>query len=229
MGKAVKSREPEPAGSIPAWLPNWASEPALLVASGPTARRETAELARERGYRVCVVNRSWELAPWGDLMYAADLSFWEHYKGVPGFNGLKVTSYQGMAAAKPFKNLNEALAFVNAHNIRSVGVSHKDEINWEGEPLGRAGHSGFQLLNLVLLTGADPIYLEGYDYWGDHWHGSHEPGVARGPDNRKPWAEAMDRQAKEIVRRGRTVINLSPKTLMTRFPTQAMMERIDGG
>lgn len=108
--------------------------------------------------RVYAVKESYHLAPWADVLYAADADWWARLKGVPDFKGEKWTVSPD--AAK-YYGLNH--------------IEYRVELPWSNQQglLATGGNSGFQALNLAVLQGASEVILLGYDmgFAGDkkHW------------------------------------------------------------
>ena len=58
--------------------PEWASETAFIVAGGSSVLGQ--DLSLLRGHRVIVVNSSYEAAPFADILFFGDLSWWETHR-----------------------------------------------------------------------------------------------------------------------------------------------------
>lgn len=190
--------------------PNWRGEIAAIAACGASLNAADLELLRGR-CRVVVINRAFELAPWADVLYAADGRFWQQYPAAQTFAGLKVTA--DAAVAKRF-GLNKVS--VNGHHkvaLEPVGV------------LGHGGNGGFQALNLTLQFGARKILLLGLDLCGEHWHGAH-PAPLRNP--RAPtldkWRRRLDAEAPRLVALGAEVVNCSMQSALTAYPKMPLVE-----
>jgi len=66
---------------------------AFIVGGGPSAA--LADLGRLRGHPVVVINRSFDLVPWADVLFFADSRCWRWYKdGFESFAGRVVTVYE---------------------------------------------------------------------------------------------------------------------------------------
>lgn len=63
------------------------NEPCVVMASGPSLGFDNyadVELVRQSGLKVIVVNSTFEVAPWADVIYAGDSAWWKHHvKDVP--------------------------------------------------------------------------------------------------------------------------------------------------
>lgn len=204
------------------WFPDWRGKTVVAVASGPSATAADLELARGRAEVACV-NESWRLAPWAGLLYACDGNWWLYRDGVPDFAGLKVT--QDVTAAKRFDLARVTLRIGSAQMLMAqAGVLGSGSAGASG------GNSGFQLLNLLLQTGAARLILVGYDLnvaGGIHWHGPH-PARLNNPkaEALARWAEALDAQAAAIAAMGVEVINATPASSLAAFPKQSLAEAL---
>lgn len=198
----------------PDWFPDWSGDICAVVAAGSSTTQRDVDRLHDR-CRVAVVNRSFELAPWADVIYAADGRFWEHYPAARNFAGLKVTADR--AAAKQW-------------GLYRVTVSGEHVMKAELGTVGHGGTSSFQALNLVVQFGVRHILLLGFDFCGEHWHGAHKgPLQNPRPQTLQKWRTRLDVQAGRLVEMGITVINGSPKSALTAYdkmPAAAALNRL---
>jgi hypothetical protein len=192
------------------WLPDWSNEVVAVVASGASASVEVVDKLRGR-CRVAVVNNSYKLAPWADLLYAADDHWWREYKVAREFAGLKVTCGRHTA-------FQHGIFFVDLIDEK---LSNTDQDNIVMEPrgtIGRGGNSGFQLINIVTQAGCKNQIWIGFDFIGDHWHARHSPPM-KNPSQRTldKWCRRLDRQAPLLESFGVTVRLVSATSALTAF------------
>src|SRR5580765_1895454 len=71
--------------------PVWAGEPCAILASGPSMSQQVADAVRR--LRTVVVNNTFRLAPWADILYAADSRWWHAAvnKDLVTFQGKRVS------------------------------------------------------------------------------------------------------------------------------------------
>lgn len=194
--------------ACPRWFQDWRGQTAVLVASGPSASDVPVEMARGRA-RFIAVNNSWRLAPWADILFACDVSWWRHARGAPEFVGLKLSTDQ--IAAREFED------------VHKVGIKRGDDRLELAEmgTVGWGGNSGFHALNLAVQFGAAKIILVGYDMtvsYGEHWHGRHPDGMHNPtPGNVARWRRAVDAAAK-VIPDGIRVFNCSPISALQNYP-----------
>ena len=142
--------------------------PCVVVASGPSLTAQDVDYCRDRA-AVIVVNDNYKLAPWADVLYAADPEWSDLHQGAPSFQGLRVT--QDAGAARRWR----------LHYIESV-----DRQGFSLEPgrIHRGDNSGFQALNIAVLSSCAPIVLLGFDMKMSgsrrHWFGDHPGALNKG-------------------------------------------------
>jgi hypothetical protein len=133
---------------------------------------------------VIVVNDNYKLAPWADVLYAADPEWWDLHQGAASFNGLRVT--QDAGAARRWR----------LHYIESV-----DRQGFSLEPgrIHRGDNSGFQAVNLAVLASCSPIVLLGFDMKMGakrHWFGDH-PGALNKASPYQMFASAFNEASQQ--------------------------------
>lgn len=158
-GKQLGHAAPERWWSVPR---SWAGETCFILAGGPSLRQMTSvDVLRGRA-RVIVVNDSYQLAPWADVLYWADMKWWRAHQGdvIDNFAGLTVSVDQ------------PRLSWVKSlHDLGQLGLSH--------DPTGiyRGNNSGYAAISLAYLFGVKRICLLGYDMrtvdGKTHWHRGH--------------------------------------------------------
>lgn len=216
MGAAPSPTEANPQ-VMPDWWPEWAGEPVMLVASGPSALGVDIERARGK-VRTIAINLSFQLAPWADAIYACDLSFWRFYEGLPEYKGLKLTAAR--RAAEEYPGVKLVRCRVNDDRLL---LDRPGEVGW-------GGNSGFQALNLAVQFGAPKIILVGFDMQlknvEDHWHGGYPEGLeGPGPSERgvSYWRRCVDAAANKIDAK---VINCSPVSALRNYPKMTLEDAL---
>jgi hypothetical protein len=184
----------------------WPGATVVCIGTGPSLTLADVEACRDRA-RVIVVNNAYALAPWADVLYAADQKWWSWHKGAPDFAGLKYTIHPTRTPSWP--------GLLALRNTGAQGL--------ELQPDGlRTGYnSGYQAINLAVHLGASRIVLLGYDMSGDHFFGSH-------PDKTKPpfaqCLQAFTTLPGPLADAGVEVINCSRQTALTCFPRRPLAE-----
>ncbi len=196
--------------------PAWKGETVAILASGPSLTREMADLLRGK-VRVIAVNNQGipthynnvlepALAPWADVLYAADAKWWNCYKDrALAFQGLKVT----LKSAVPFKE------------VLSLNQSPQRVFDERPTHIASGGNSGYQALHLAVHFGAKQIWLCGFDMVSSdkrrHNHDNHPPRLNSRP-NFSSWLFAFNRLAPLLAAKGIKVWNCSPKSALKMFP-----------
>lgn len=217
MGR-LETRSPISVGTQkPEWFPDWGGGTCAIVASGPSAVREPFHLLQaRRDIKVVAINTSFQLVPWADMLYACDGKWWDHFKGVPEFAGLKVT-YERDAARKYQLHRIEVAKFGNELLVATPGL------------VGAGGNSGFQALNLMVQVGLKQIILIGFDMQvagGGHWHPRH-PYPLSNPDaacNIPRWRKAIDGAARKLAELDVRVVNCSMVSDLRAYPKMPLEE-----
>lgn len=197
----------------PTWFPDWTGGDCLIVASGPSAIGQQIALARGR-CKTIVINNSWRLAPWADVLYASDAEWWQSGNG-EGFGALKVSRSNHPGVEKVW--------------LRSAagGWCNRILMDEPGE-IGAGGSSCFQALNLAVQFGARRIALVGCDAridLGKHWHGDHG-GALKNPvqQTAELWVKSFDAAADDLAELRIDVTNCSPVSAITRYPKRSLSE-----
>ena len=155
----------------------------------------------------------------------ADLLFWmdrEQYD----YRKTEMDNFRGIKAAYSYEDDNrgpEGTHFIQGKAAEGVSDSL-------GEGLCHANNSGYMLLNLVYLLGANPIYLLGFDGGvigeAHHWHHAPRlPDAAEVQQERsKSMREGFEKYGGLYAGKGVEVVNLSPQSRIEVFPKKELDE-----
>ncbi len=178
---------------------------AVIVAGGPSLRPE--DVAACRGHFLIVINNSWELAPWADVLYAADYGWWLRQRP-PVFAGRKVAC----------KNQN-------SEQFTDLVLKSFGYLGWSDDPTGvyDGGHSGYQAIQYAAHCGATEIALLGYDLkpapdGRRNWY----PNAKTKPFER--WLDTYATLADAAQARHLAIVNCSRDTALTVFPRQSLAD-----
>jgi hypothetical protein len=178
----------------------WAGRTVAVLASGPSMSEAAADKVRERRIPAVVVNNTFRLAPWADLLYAADAAWWAQTPKAFGFDGLKVS-------CEPVRGL------LHLRNAGRFGYSD------DADCVHTYGNSGAQAIQIAAKAGAARILLLGFDMHGTHWHGLHpKPLRNTTPELMGAWCHNMKQLATELALRAVDVLNCTPGSALTCFP-----------
>ena len=180
--------------------------------------RAQANLVREAGVPAVAVNDNGidvirngsvvpAMAPWADLLYASDCQWWRiNSQQALKFKGLKVSCSE--------------VEFRAVHHLRNTGVEGFDS---NPEHVRNGGNSGYAALHIAIHAKASRILLLGFDMGGTHWFGKHEFGLRNtDPFTFGRWIPRF----KALVNAGSQVINCTPGSALTCFPTMPLEDAL---
>ncbi len=200
-----------------AWWPDWRGDTVVIAASGPSQRREDLDIAQGRA-KVIAINSTWPLAPFADVLYAGDNSWWELDE--PGY---------GQHAMRDFCGL---LVSGSSHTKRAHHMPHRQmSESLYSEDFGDGGNSSYMALNIAVLWGASRVLLTGVDCMrpGEHWHGRHSTTVHLATAKQSTidkWLLAFGRIAPLLDAKGVEVINCTRRTALECFPLATLEDAL---
>lgn len=192
----------------------WPGRTVAVLASGPSMSAEVAAQVRAAGVSAVVVNSTFRLAPWADVLYAADAIWWLENRDALEFAGLKV-SVQSPTREAPRDVLT----------LRNAG---KHGFAADPDSLCTGSTSGYQAVHVAAHGGASRILLCGFDYRGSgHWHEDHPAPLTNTPPEVWPeWAGRFEWLVLPLRQRGVEVINCTPGSAITCFPRMDLEEAL---
>ncbi|HEY9819100.1 MAG TPA: hypothetical protein V6D20_25305 [Candidatus Obscuribacterales bacterium] len=194
------------------WFPDWSKESVVIAASGPSQNKTDIEAFRGT-HKVVVINDTYQLAPWADVLYACDKRWWDTKGPAPeAFTGMRIIG-------------------IDEHpGCHTIHVDRTRNLIFSGDAVGSGGNSGFQAINLMVMWGVKNIVLLGFDYKdpGNHWFGRHPQGMYQSrPSTIKWWITCMDKAAGILRRKGVEVINCTRDTDLMCFKRMTVEEYLD--
>lgn len=170
---------------------------------------------------VALINDTYKLAPWADLLYAADARWWNHH--APQFNGEKWTTKRDDPTKRTIYKISDST--IRRMGLLNMPGCYADGLSFDPQVIHFGGNSGFQLLNLVILAGAKNIGLLGYDMQPDqndpekmHFFGNHPKGFSSPKSCFKRWIENFNIAAGQLRGTDIRVVNLTRRTALDCFP-----------
>jgi hypothetical protein len=197
----------------------WTGETVVCIASGPSLTREDVDFVRGKA-RVIVVNNNYQLAPWADVLYAADAAWWKWaYKGLNGHESFR--AFRGLKYS-----LSAGAALFPGVQVLARGTT--DGLALKPTQLATGSNSGYQAINLAYhLAGPQSrIVLLGYDMQRgskgeEHWHANH-PNPSRSAF--AMWRRLFESLVQPLQAHGVEVINCTRRTALTCFPRRPIDE-----
>lgn len=188
----------------------WAGRTVAILASGPSMTPAVAEAVRAAGIPAIVVNTTHRLAPWADLLYAADEAWWMHpdNRDALQFAGLKVS-------------VGVVPGVLRLRNGGNVGFDP------DPQSLRTGGNSGYQALHIAVHAGAARVLLCGFDLRGCHWHGPHPAPLRKTePDVYTRWRERYATLLPALAERGVDVANVTPGSALSCFRRSVLEDEL---
>ena len=206
---SVREQQTRGVWSVPR---DWPGATVVCLATGPSLTQADVDLVRGGGRRVIAINDAYRLAPWADVLYACDGSWWQAHDGVPGFRGMKISTTKN---AKQWG--------------LCVELGADEGLSLDPTTLCHGGNSGYQAVNLAVLFGAARILLLGYDCKPDPEGKTHFFGVHRHNPVAPPFAIfAMHWPSIVAPLRaaGVEIWNCTRSTALTCFPRVSLEEAL---
>lgn len=184
----------------------WRGRTVACIASGPSLTQEDCELVHEAGLPTIVVNTSFRLAPWADMLYAMDANWWHEYH---------------REVREKFAGPLWGYARVpHAYGVTStMGKIY---------PTGY-GNSGSYAISLAVITKPMRVLLLGYDcQFTDgrkHWHADHAEKLGNAASIKR-WPYQFSLVSKYAESHGVKVINCSRATALGYFDRMNLEDAI---
>ena len=224
-------------------VPEWKGCKAVVIGGGPSLTVQQVELVRISGARCVAVNDAYLWAPWADVSYFADASWFNaHTAGAPkpmlrlsaaevrerfaAFAGQKcsIQSQQPNITDDAVHILRNARTDPNGRGIHANGLS------LDPGALLTGSNGGWQATNVAALAGANPIILLGMDGQPGkdgrtHWSGGH--GNEHTPSEAYPaYRRSFSVGADALKAAGIRVVNCSPGSAIDAFEKLPLEEAL---
>lgn len=171
------------------------------------------------------IKQTVDLCPWADAVYGCDAAWWVHRKGLPEFDGLRMTWAENGLEGRP-EILRVNVAKLERRQYRN------DIVAGPIGTVGSGGNSGFQAVNLAIQFGARRIILIGFDMNGQsgiHWYGRNEWQGANNPThaNFTKWIAAFRAVREQLRKMGVEVVNASMGSAVDAFPKIRLQDALN--
>lgn len=189
----------------------WPGETCAVLASGPSMNGDVADAVRNAGCRAIAVCRTVELAPWADMVYAADMMWWSAFRSqLKSFRGLKVTCEQN-----------------TFDDVLQLKIGKESGFSEDPAVINTGGNSGYQAICIAAHAGAKRILLCGFDMRGKHWHPEYRsPLKTHEEDSFLKWLPRFETLREPLAKRGIEVINCTPGSSLTVWPIVSLQEAL---
>lgn len=198
----------------------WEGETAFIVASGPSVTQ--GDVDRLKGRKVIVINSSYTVAPWADILFFGDCRWWMVHRdaALKLFRGRIVTSSR--SAPEVPKGMPRLLRLDKVEP--EVGLSR------DPRKVAMKRTSLQAAINLAVHLGVSRIVLLGADGKPSadgrtHHHAPHQWPVR--PENWEEQAKQLALTRKPLKKLRIGIVNCSPGTALTCFPTATLDSALD--
>lgn len=222
-------------------LPAWNGCAVVIIGGGPSLALEQVALvkqAHDDGRVRCIaVNDAYLWAPWADVNYFADASWWVQHNAGVAKPALGLTAHQVRERFAAFRGEKCSIQS-QAPNIADDAVHilrnkthplHSNGLSLDPTMIVTGRHGGYQACNLAILAGAKTIILLGMDGreakdGKTHFHGGHRDPTPQDAYSwyRKAWSEGEA----EMKAAGVKVLNATPGTAIDTFPKVALADAL---
>lgn len=194
----------------------WPGETFVCIGGGPSLTRADVDYVRGKA-RVIAINNAYQVAPWADVLWATDASWWRtHRKATAAFHGLKFSAKVSGAYERPDITLlrcSRKLHGMPGLSLDPGAIQH-----------GKNG--GHAAINLAVHLGAARIILLGYDCQlgpdgEEHWHPQH---AAPKRLEFALWLKNFDTLVEPLRELGIEVVNCTRSTAIESFSRRSLEE-----
>jgi len=194
----------------------WEGKTVAILGSGPSMSKAVAERIHAAAIPTIAINTTFRLAPWADMIYAADARWWSVYeRAVQDFPGLKVTC----EADAPFHTIPD---------LRLLKQTGRTGFDPDPTCVRTGGNSGYQSIHVAVHAGARRILLCGFDMRGEgHWHGLHpDPLRNAGEEIFTRWFEWYATLFEALEPMDVEVLNCTPRSALPFWPVVDLEEAL---
>lgn len=206
----------------------WQWARVCIMASGPSLTE--SQCARVNAWRsetnkVIVINTTFRMAPWADVLYGCDCRWWDCVDPKTGISyfaeARRHFDLSQMWTAEPVCAEKYGINLIRGLN--QPGLSKKRGLIHFGN------NSGYQAIGLAEQAGAKRLILLGYDMREDggktHHHGDHPaPLQSRNPYPR--WIENFRPLAIDLAAAGVQVLNATPRSALDCFQKVSLADAL---
>jgi hypothetical protein len=135
------------------------------IATGPSLTLEQISQARRKGFTLVGCNNVWQIVPDLALLYACNLKWWQHY-------------WSPALAAHPAAKWTTNYEAATRYGLNWIAERNSPGLSTDQSIVHHGHGSGFTMLNLAYLLGAERIVLLGYSlaYAADYDGKARQPG-----------------------------------------------------
>lgn len=179
-----------------------------------------------RKVRVIAVNDAVYPLWFADIVYAADASWWDEHRGLPGYRGEKWSSHGHLAH-------NNKLPAAERYGLYLIRGEDGERFSANPSVIHYGENSGFQAINiachavewdgLVILVGFDMKMTGGRR----HFFGDHPAGLRSTQQGYNRWPGLMAKAAAAMPKTMR-IVNCTPESALDCFPFMPLDAALSG-
>lgn len=188
----------------------WKDCTVAVLASGSGMNNEVTKTVQMAGIPAIAINNTFRLAPWADMLYAADKEWWLHDENKEAFkfNGLKVSAS-------------------DVSQVNILKVTGKFGYDPDPSSIRTGGNSAYQATHIAMQAGAKKILLCGVNMTGPNWHKRHAQGL-RDTDEvhyklYRDWFESLVLPAFYL---GVDIVNVTPHSALKCFRASTLKDEL---
>jgi hypothetical protein len=164
---------------------SWEGQTVAVICTGPSLNKK--DLDRVQSLNCIVVNDAYLVAPWAKVLYAADDRWWKWQlegknKVWPWVSFTKEQVRQAYAEFKGQKVTIQHPTVIQDQDILILENDGSEGLSFRPDAIRTGHNSGYQALNIAILSGAKKILLLGFDMrfinGKSHAHNGHEVKMA---------------------------------------------------
>lgn len=197
----------------------WPGATIACIATGPSLTDEDCSYVCGK-VPVIAINDAHRLAPWSDVLYSSDRTWWKYYEGVPSFAGVRIGIGSAAGKCNRFHGLATEIAV-----MRNTGL---EGLELDPTGLRTARNSGYSAINLAVHFGAARILLLGYNMGfrngRAHWFGDHPTSLSQNESLFATHRQSFEQLIEPLRSLGVEVINCTPETSLNTFPVRPLRE-----
>lgn len=212
----------------------WEGQTVAVICTGPSLCKSDLDRIHASGIKSIAVNDAYLVAPWADILYAADDTWWQwHSEGRNKvWPWVTFSKDQVRAALNAFTGQKVTIQHPTVYGGDVLVLQNDGDQGLSSRPDAvRTGqNSGYQAINIAVLAGAKKILLLGMDMrfinGKSHAHNGHERKM--GEASYKRYAQNFRTIETPLKSLGIDVANCSPGSLIQNFRFSTVEKELAG-
>jgi len=206
----------------------WNGNTCVILAGGPSLPTDIATRLSPK-LRIITINDSWQLAPFADVLYFGDASWWHmqqdrNTRSIDGRFSFHDMIYKGFWVT--------IANFAEHPQVKCLWSTGQAGLETNPVALRTGSNSGYAAINLAYLYGAKKIVLLGYDMkcQGEktHWHNGPRERAGMFSVALNTFLPHFDALVEPLKTAGVEVVNATPDSALTCWPYAPLEEAVEG-